>query len=217
MGSDETRWRNPFRRTTDAVNVALVAWDNITLWYSTTHKAALRIRAGARHACARLRRERDEARAALATIHRASGRGDGHRSPSDTASCVVDALITARMNTDEAERDAAESGDQELATRMLLDAARRDLAETREALAGARRHAETMREAAHVASEAGRIGAEQVATARAELAALEWLELQGYPVGREPGGTRVMARYYEDREPIWCASWTEAAKEAGMK
>jgi hypothetical protein len=97
------------------------------------------------------------------------------------------------------------------------DAARRDLAETREALAESRRHAETMREAAHVASEAGRIGAEQVATARAELAALEWLALQGYPVGREPGGSRVMARHYEHGEPIWCDSWVEAAREAGMK
>jgi hypothetical protein len=80
------------------------------------------------------------------------------------------------------------------------------------ALRSALREAHEQRDLAAVAASKARDGEED---ARRELAALEWLTLNGYPCGRGPDG-RVSASFREeDAEPDWCANWTEAARKLG--
>jgi len=56
------------------------------------------------------------------------------------------------------------------------------------------------------------------AHARRELAALEWLALRGYPVGRCPETGRVMALYdTETGEPRWHSTWADVARDCGWE
>lgn len=83
------------------------------------------------------------------------------------------------------------------------------------ALRGALRDAHEQRDLAYAAASKARDEAEDE---RREREALEWLALNGYPVGRCPHTRRVAAVYRdEDAEPDWKASWVEAAEACGWE
>lgn len=65
-------WRNPYPRPWQ--DAYLIVQEVKHIWNVTSH-TALRVRAGARHACARLRRERDTSRRNLAALEWLSLRG----------------------------------------------------------------------------------------------------------------------------------------------
>jgi hypothetical protein len=78
MGSDEKRWRNPFpdlqtiRGTGDAcARFVRQRWVCVPDYVH-------RIRAGARHACARLRRERDDARDRIEELEELLRQSENH-------------------------------------------------------------------------------------------------------------------------------------------
>jgi hypothetical protein len=91
------------------------------------------------------------------------------------------------------------------------DTARRIRAELA-ALRSALRDAHEQRDLAAAAASKARDGEED---ARRELAALEWLAINGYPIGRSVDG-RVMAVFREDdAEPDWKDAWSDAATAIG--
>ena len=72
--------------------------------------------------------------AALAEIHRHTGRGDGHESPAATAACVIDAYLSMESQIAELERQLTEQEEQRaVELHDVRDELERQLTEAREA------------------------------------------------------------------------------------